>query len=801
MVINNIHIGNSHFKATNEASAIVERYRSALNDHLSSFKNSSSIIRELEYKLSEILIPCIEDEFDYLTEDDVINAIEIVGTPNGFDLNRNSNTPQQPTHKKENYEDFISTLSEKVKSLYRDIDRQQIGGVAAGIADKFSIDPLWVRFIFILPFLLITTTKFPATVVSILYLSLWLFLPEKRNLSRDTNTRLFFRDSEKQVLGGVAGGLSNFIGIDVNIIRLFLLIALYFFHSVGILYIVLWVSTPFSRTLKDKFQSQGTPFNLSEIEKYLSSTFDKKNFNTEKLQKVYDKLNNIDIPHINASPLFKDLLRILSFVVGLFLFIGTIITIFLGVPVLGISLKIIHLTEVLSYLSNDLTNEVLNKYDANLLSTIQYSIPNTTATIGALHFVVTSTLLLIISSSMMTFQKLISNGKIFGLIGIDVILSLLLVTALNMSVHSFDNQAIHKEEVLLPLNNDILEITLDDIGKLPLNSASFSIEGHSGKDLKLIFSQEALGKTRERAINNAKAIDYTSNISDNKLLLSSHFSFPRGVKYRMQKLNVAIKVPFNKHFVIDNKLKSHINLEQLNTIEDGDVLIFDSNNLIQRFNETPKNNYSSSFTSSNNSKFIDEKTYEFPLDSIVLFGNLNIEIIIDSTSSKSSLVLYGEEKKEDNFKASYINNTLKIYRLSPTESPSKVLIKSPSLALIKFKGEGSLIIDKFKAKNFECKIDGNIKADVNVKTDKFKGSALGASFLILEGNTNSAFILSDGGSKINGEGFETLEVKAKAKGVSEVILNARNNATIFQSPLSKVTVLGNPVHLEKHTQR
>lgn len=66
-----------------------------------------------------------------------------------------------------------------------------------------------------------------------------------------TLKREFYRDANSKVLGGVAGGIANFIGIDPVIIRvLFVLLSFSSFGLVALGYILLWILVP-AKELED----------------------------------------------------------------------------------------------------------------------------------------------------------------------------------------------------------------------------------------------------------------------------------------------------------------------------------------------------------------------------------------------------------------------------------------------------------------------------------------------------------------------------------------------------------------------
>ena len=101
-----------------------------------------------------------------------------------------------------------------------------------------------------------------------------------------------FRDPEDCFIGGVAGGLSHYIGLDSIWIRLIFLIL--FFSSVGgvvLVYILLWILVPEAKTTAEKLMMKGEPINVSNIKKKIK----------EELEKVSEKVNGVDYQNIGEQ--------------------------------------------------------------------------------------------------------------------------------------------------------------------------------------------------------------------------------------------------------------------------------------------------------------------------------------------------------------------------------------------------------------------------------------------------------------------------------------------------------------------
>ena len=77
-----------------------------------------------------------------------------------------------------------------------------------------------------------------------------------------------YRDTDEQIVGGVASGLGHYFGIDRVWIRLILVILV--LSSIGgvvFVYILLWALIPEAKTTSEKLRMRGEPVNISNIEK------------------------------------------------------------------------------------------------------------------------------------------------------------------------------------------------------------------------------------------------------------------------------------------------------------------------------------------------------------------------------------------------------------------------------------------------------------------------------------------------------------------------------------------------------
>lgn len=85
-----------------------------------------------------------------------------------------------------------------------------------------------------------------------------------------------FRDPDNKILGGIVGGLAAYLGWDVTLLRLILLVVLVCGYGVLIpVYIVCWLIIPEARTAADKLSMRGEAVTLENIGRTVTDGFER----------------------------------------------------------------------------------------------------------------------------------------------------------------------------------------------------------------------------------------------------------------------------------------------------------------------------------------------------------------------------------------------------------------------------------------------------------------------------------------------------------------------------------------------
>lgn len=158
-----VNIGGRIFNIDDDAYECLNQYLARLRTFFATENSSDEIIADIEMRVAELLDQRKEQGQTIVTIKHIEDIIAGMGEPNQF--SDGDNEKQNP---KQN-------IKPRGK-LYRDPDNRQIGGVAAGIAAWFGIDPVWIRIAFAV------FTLFYAIGI-IVYAVLWLILPVAQTTS------------------------------------------------------------------------------------------------------------------------------------------------------------------------------------------------------------------------------------------------------------------------------------------------------------------------------------------------------------------------------------------------------------------------------------------------------------------------------------------------------------------------------------------------------------------------------------------------------------------------------------------
>lgn len=178
----NINIVGFPFVIDEDAFNLLSNYLNTIEHAFRNVDGSSELVNDIEARIAELLLECTGQGQAIITLTDVEQVIARVGKPEEFveeasftveDKNGDSQTIDVETEKV-TPPPYIPPLPNPQKRLYRDPQNAMLGGVCSGLAWYIGWDVTWVRL------LIVALTICSYSVMAIVYLVLWIVVPEAR---------------------------------------------------------------------------------------------------------------------------------------------------------------------------------------------------------------------------------------------------------------------------------------------------------------------------------------------------------------------------------------------------------------------------------------------------------------------------------------------------------------------------------------------------------------------------------------------------------------------------------------------
>jgi len=159
-----VNLGGYSFYIDEDAYDELKRYLKNLELYFAGEESSSEILSDIESRMAELFRAKMTGFKQVITIEDVKEIISVLGTPEDIADKEDTSAGEK----------FASTGNHR---MYRDPDRRIIGGVCAGIAAYWNLDPLIPRIIFV-------ALMLAGGLGLLIYLILWIVLPEAKTTAQ-----------------------------------------------------------------------------------------------------------------------------------------------------------------------------------------------------------------------------------------------------------------------------------------------------------------------------------------------------------------------------------------------------------------------------------------------------------------------------------------------------------------------------------------------------------------------------------------------------------------------------------------
>jgi phage shock protein PspC (stress-responsive transcriptional regulator) len=567
-----INISGILFHIEEDGYDSLRKYLDAINTHFSSYSDNQEIISDIENRIAEIFLSNLKNNKQVITAENVEKLVEKMGTIADFvagEQEKSEGKIDLDTEEKEEdpykYVTPPNAESGGYKKLVRLENKKILGGVCAGFAHYFAIDPLWTRLIAIL---LLFSGNFKLNLGSfdilpdsftislslgifaaIAYIVLWVILPVSYDLAEDKNIKKLYRNPDDKVLGGVSSGLSAYFNFEVLYVRLAFVLLIVAGGSGILIYLILWIITPVASSITERIRMKGGEITLDNIDSTLkenrnpSASIPESRTKTILLTPFRILGQVIEAIGSALGPLGEFFLTVIRVIFGLIVFlIGLVCTI---TPVIGLFVY-------LGFFTNDDFVILMSQFPFELFSNL---VPVWLIIAASFLMIIPGIIIILLGLSVLAQKNLI--GSRFGLVALGLWLLCVGISAFQVPkiVVQFKEENQFKTEEVIPILGRTMVLQLNPIGEeSSFNQVNLKIEGTSDSLVTLKQEYFSRGRTKAEAMNNAKVITYRYDLLDSIVTFDEGFDISSIDTFRDQKLSLILSIPYEKPFIMERSL-------------------------------------------------------------------------------------------------------------------------------------------------------------------------------------------------------------------------------------------------------
>ncbi len=771
----------------------LKEYLDTIHRYFATYDDSSEIIADIENRIAEIFLGKLKEGKQVITDEDVEALKSTMGGIKDFKEVEMEEEPEEEKGEEAYSGGSAESYSPQSKKLCRDERRKILGGVLSGIAHYFSVDPLWIRLIFIVLFFGVWFVPSMFVLLSIAYIVLWIVVPGSYELEEEKKIKKMYRNPDDKVLGGVASGVAMYFGIDVVIVRLLFVVLLFFGGTGLILYIILWIILPEARTITDKMEMQGEPVTLKNIESNIKRSF---RVDSDEEESIWVKILLFPFRLIAA------LINFLSKALGpIAAFLVEAIRVIFGLALVLIAIAMTLGLLIAAGIGFGLfTGGFFVEYVDFPIHLVSNEISAVPLIAGFFAGLIPQIFLLILGISIITKELLLNARVGWSLFAVWIISLVIMAFTIPPMVGNYARDGVYEEVDTFDMPYETVLIDLKYIGLEDYEVTRLRLRGHEDSVFRLEKRFEAVGKTRLDAIENAKMVNYNYVLEDSMIVFNSNIEFKEGARFRGQSLDMTLYIPHHRKFRMDYDLRHIIR----NTIYYYGFREYQMENNTWMFTQdgleclTCEEEDNSGEEKKDFENTTGSETRSFDLSG---FGSIDISSIFNAEVVQGSdweVILNGRSEDLDDVVVRMINDDLEvdftrdISRWDTDREKVKVYIKMPDLEGVELSGAARAVISGFEQNLLSIDMSGAASAEMDFRVDDMDVDMNGLSNLTLTGRGNRLKANIAGASNLEAFDYMVENAEVEVSGASKVKVYVSDLLEIDASGGSEVRYKGDP---------
>lgn len=843
-----INIGGIIFHIEEDGYEKLKGYLSSIQKYFSSFADSKEILSDIEGRIAERFLNKQKAEAkQVISLSDVDELIAAMGTVADFEAIEQAEdiladplesaaskgyAPREETYSSASSSSSSSYSAPKTepapfaapKKLYRDLRRKLLGGVAAGLAHYFTIDPLWVRLAFLFFVIGLPAGSgmmnlnmedefgpFSGFMV-LVYIAMWVAFPGSTTLEEDTKIKKFYRDPDRKVVGGVAAGVASYFGVDLGVVRFLWVLSILLFGTGVLVYIILWVIAPVANTLTEKMEMQGEPITLSNIESNIKHglNLDEKTGEEHIVTKIFlFPFRAIALVIGALGRMLKGLGPIIRILIGAFL-VATAVMGLLGLIIAGgVALGVT-------------SSAAFDNLPLPFL--IFQELPSVLILSGFLVSAIPLVTFLLLGLTLISNKRIVGGSVWLTLLGLWIV-GIIGATIGGISYQrNFAKRGEVVQSVSYPAPSGTLTLDYNYINDEENVDVGIRLVGYTATSdsIRLDKTLYARGRSRQDAEKNASELAYDIDVKDSVFIFKEGPILAGHGPFRDQRIDLALHIPFNKPFVMKRDFYFTMNRWDQKTTDrydlDNDEVDFntlkwemrqDSGlicvNLPAKFlkSDTEENNenagYSFDYEDNSDLELGERGNYskQFPVGDFNKIDIGGAYSIIIRQGNEYNVTADSEEPADvDDLKVYVENGTLRVTRnkefsLFDSDKWKRIglVITMPKIENLSLSGANKTLVSGFTGLGkLAVDISGASKSEINVEADQLEVSISGASKATLKGSARSVNLDASGACKLDAVGLNIQTADVDASGASKVELGRIPSIRRHTSGASKINV-------------
>jgi phage shock protein PspC (stress-responsive transcriptional regulator) len=779
-----INISGIIFHIEEDGYETLKKYLDSINKYFSTFEDSSEILADIESRIAEIFLSKLNEEKQVITFEDVNSLVATMGSVSDFKAAEDQEQVEQPANNTNSGNEQQTDYSQPKntyapsKRLMRDKRRKILGGVCAGLANYFNIDALWIRLIFAL-------LTFVYGVTFFVYIVMWILVPGSDDLDEPIVGKKMYRDPEHKVIGGVAGGIAAYLGIDLIATRV-LFVILTIMGGMGLfLYIVLWLILPEAKTLTDKMQMQGEPVTLSNIESTLKKSQSESTENETTLTRILlFPFRLIGMFFTALAKVLGPLMEFIRVAIGIFVVIIGASLVFSVVVAGGILFGI--------FSSSALAVPWMTGLDETRVPVDVFlrAFPAWTGVAAFFVSLVPGIFVILLGISVIARRIVINAATGWSLFVIFFISVAMLAVSVPKIIYSFKEDAGYTIENVYKVTGKKAILKINETGMDDYHAIELDLKGHNLSEVRLVEEFKSQGSTRQKAIENARMVDYNVDVQDSVFTFDSNFSFKPDAIFRAQRMNMTLYIPYNLPFTMDEGMsrfiRQYVDRENLDgqtwqmTAEEGLKCI----SCPQKDKEEEISDISD-------------------FNEVEITGKFDLRIVrgdhykVEMTGSDRSKAKYQVKKKGETLVIDFQGKKDQDWKLKDLRIEEvEITVTMPNLEKIEATGVGNIRIDDFTNQDMDIDLRGPVKFRGDINVHHLTINLSGSAEADISGNANNLDANVEFASRLRAYNLEVQDAFVETSAASSAKVNVKGNLEMEEGVTSEIDYRGNP-HVTK----